>query len=96
MRELVVCVRARSVRSEDYAVPGLQSAERTRCLRSELLAPGPFSAVSLYGQDTSASGEMRLRQRHIFPIPVTLRGPGADIQINKEIAPRNSRMNSSR
>jgi sulfate adenylyltransferase len=75
-------------------LPSLQLTERAVC-DLELLAIGAFSPLDRFmGQQDyqRVLDEMRLASGHIFPIPVTLPvEPGPDIQINKEIALRNSK-----
>jgi sulfate adenylyltransferase len=75
-------------------LPSRQLTERAVC-DLELLAIGAFSPLDRFmGQQDyqRVLDEMRLASGHIFPIPVTLPvEPGPDIEINKEIALRNSK-----
>jgi len=82
------------LKSHAGTLPSLQLTERAVC-DLELLAIGAFSPLNRFmGQQDyqRVLDEMRLASGHIFPIPVTLPvAPGPDIQINKEIALRNSK-----
>ena len=82
------------VKSYAGSLPSLQLTERAVC-DLELLAIGAFSPLDRFmGQQDyqRVLDEMRLASGHIFPIPVTLPvAPRPDIQINKEIALRNSK-----
>lgn len=81
------------LKSHASTLPSLQLTERAVC-DLELLATGAFSPLDRFmGQQDyrRVLDEMRLANGHIFPIPVTLPvEPGPEIQINKEIALRNS------
>jgi sulfate adenylyltransferase len=82
------------LKSHAGTLPSLQLTERSVCDLEEL-AIGAFSPLDRFmGQQDyqRVLDEMRLASGHIFPIPVTLPvAPRPDIQINKEIALRNSK-----
>lgn len=75
-------------------LPSLQISERSVC-DLELLAVGAFSPLNRFmGQadHQRVLDEMRLSDGHIFPLPVTLPAePGADIQLDQDIALRNAK-----
>lgn len=91
---LVPAEERADLKSYAGTLPSLQLSERAVC-DLELLATGAFSPLDRFmgKQDYQrVLDEMRLASGHIFPIPVTLPvEPSADIQINKEIALRNSK-----
>jgi sulfate adenylyltransferase len=91
---LVPAEERAELKSYAGTLPSLQLTERTVC-DLELLASGAFSPLDRFmGQQDyqRVLDEMRLATGQIFPIPVTLPvEPGPDIQINKEIALRNSK-----
>jgi sulfate adenylyltransferase len=82
------------LKSHANNLPSLQLTERAVC-DLELLAVGAFSPLDRFmGQDDHQRvlDEMRLAGGHIFPVPVTLPvEPGPHIQLNQEIALRDSK-----
>lgn len=75
-------------------LPSIQISERAVC-DLELLATGGFSPLNRFMSKADYErvlNEMRLASGHLFPIPVTLPvEPGPAIQLDQEIALRNSK-----
>jgi sulfate adenylyltransferase len=82
------------LKSRANTLPSLQLTERAVC-DLELLAVGAFSPLDRFmGRDDHRRvlDETRLASGHIFPVPVTLAvDPGPHIQLNQEIALRDSK-----
>ena len=82
------------LRARANRLPSLQLSERSVC-DLELLATGGFSPLDRFMSSEDHQrvlDEMRLRSGHLFPIPVTLPvDPGPEIQLDQEVALRDSR-----
>lgn len=82
---------AHAAKEEAKLIPSVQLSERSIC-DLEMLATGAFSPLDRFmGEEDyqSVLDTMRLRDGHIFPIPVTLPvGPGPGIEPGAEVALR--------
>ena len=81
-------LRARAVR-----LPSLQLSARATC-DLELLATGAFSPLDRFMGEQDyrrVLEEMRLASGHLFPIPITLPVDANDVQLDQEVALRDSK-----